>query len=590
MWVLAYFFLHLAIYSVFRVQFLVWNWSNLQFQSGSEILSGFWHGLRFDLSAIAATTVVFFMGLYWLERFRIPKIIWFGAFWLLNIFLILLNCADAELVNFTARRFTKASFFLLGEGQIINLIVPYLGIALFGFALIGIYSFATYALYKKIKVRLPVYQKTGLTLLTLVLAAILFRGGFQSKPVTVVDGRIYANSLANHMVLNSTFTLMKSLDKPTVERVHFFEAKEMLGYLNRPTPLTAIPAALPRANVVIVVLESFSKEYTELRDPEFTPFLNQLGKKGAYFPHFYANSKSSIAGIPAILAGVPALMDDPFIDSEFSLNHFTGIGSLLAEQGYHTSFFHGANKNSMHFDAFSKGAGFQYHFSRQDYPDKQDDDGKWGIYDGPFLNWICEKYSTFPEPFMSSVFTLSSHQPYSVPEAERSQHPDGSHPILKSIHYTDASVEQFMKCAAGKKWFKNTLFIFTADHAGPSLRPDHSFAAQFEVPLVMYTGNPRVLKGMDTSQYAQHIDLLPTILETIGVEHNAVNHLARSLWHSGRKVIPLYLDGTFELEGLPEDASDQLRADTKKAVWQYFNEGMLNDDLYQPVNAALHGR
>lgn len=580
MWILAYFLLHVAVYTVVRFGFLVWNWSGLEFHSSTEILSAFWYGLRFDLSSIAATSFIFFIGLFWLERFRLPKILWFGFFWLLNIALILFNCADIELVNFTARRFTKGSLFLLGEGQIINVIMPYLGIALFALTVIGSYSYASYIIYRNTRIRQHFALKAALSFLTLLIAVVLFRGGLQSKPVMVVDGRFFANPLANQMVLNSTFTLMKSLDKPTVERVRYFDQAEMLGYLNQPTAYSTITAPLPRANIVIVVLESFSKEYTELRNPEFTPFLNQLAKKGAYFPHFYANSKTSIAGVPAILAGVPALMDDPFIDSEFSLNHYLGLPSLLAQQGYHTSFFHGANKNSMHFDAFAKGAGFQYHFAREDYPNKTDDDEKWGIYDGPFLNWICEKYSTFHEPFMSSFFTLSSHQPYSIPEAERSKHPDGSHPILKSIHYSDASLEQFMKCAAGQKWFKNTLFLFTADHTGPRLKVDTSFAAQFEVPLIIYTENPTILKGMDTQQFAQHIDILPTLLETIGVEQNSVNHLARSLWHPGRKVVPLYLDGTYQLVGLPADASEQLRTDTQRAVWQYFSEGMLDDQLY----------
>ncbi len=584
MWFWAYIFLHVLVYSVLRVGFLIWNWQNLQFQSASEILNAFWYGLRFDLSSIAATSVLFLIGLYFLARFRIPKIVWFSVFWLLNITLFALNVADMELVNFTARRFTKASLFLLGEGQTSNVISAYLDITLFGLVTLALYSYATVLIYRKVRVPAPAYQKFVLAFVTLLISVIFFRGGLQSKPIMPVDGRIFSNPMANNMVLNSTFTLMKSLDKPSVERTHYFETGKMLGYLNRPDSFRSITPPLPKANIVIVAMESFSKEYTELRNPEFTPFLNQLSRQGAYFPHFYANSKSSISGIPAILAGVPALMDDPFIDSEFSLNDYTGIASVLAKNGYHTSFFHGANRNSMHFDAFSKGAGFQYHFSREDYPNKADDDGVWGIYDAPFLGWICEKYSTFPEPFMSSVFTLSSHQPYSVPPAERDQHPDGNIPILKSIHYTDASLARFMKCASGKKWFNNTIFIFTADHTGPRLHPDANFSEQFEIPMIIYTQNANLLKGMDTSQLAQQIDLLPTLLETVGIRQDKLNHLARSLWHPGRKIIPLYLDGTFQVLGLPDEASAQDRTNTENAVWQYFNEGMLDNHLYIQSN------
>ena len=580
MWIGAYISLHIAIYFVLRLGFMIWNWQSLQFQSISEVLNAFLIGLRFDLSSIAATSVLFLMGLYWLERFKSVKIVWFAAFWLLNISLFALSFVDIELVNFTARRFTKASLFLLGEGQTGNVVSAYFGITLISLSFIGLYSYATVILYKKLQPQWPIYKKLVLTVVTLLLAIIFFRGGFQSKPIMPVDGRIFSNPMANHMVLNTTFTLMKSLDKPTVERVHYFETREMLDYLNRPDSYTPITPVLPNANVVVVILESFSKQYTELRDPEFTPFLNQLSRQGAYFPHFYANSKTSIGAVPAILAGVPALMDDPFIDSEFSLNDFMGVASVLGERGYHTSFFHAAKKNSMHFDAFSKGAGFQHHFARADYPNELDYDGNWGIFDEPFLKWACEKYSTFPEPFMSSVFTLSSHQPFSVPDSESNQHPDGSHAILKSIHYTDASLAKFMECAADKPWFKNTIFIFTADHTGPRLGPDSTFTAQFEIPLIIYTENTELLKGMDTSQLAQQIDLLPTILETVGVNQQSMNHLARSLWHPGQKIIPLYLDGTSQVLGLSEQDGDTQKANTEKAVWQYFNEGMLDNQLY----------
>jgi len=580
MWIVAYILLHLAVYSIFRLQFMVWNWDSLQFYSPFEVPLIFLHGLHFDLSTIAATSIFFLLPVYWLHRFRIAKLVLFAVFWLLNVSLFILNCADTELVNFTARRFTKASLYLLGEGQNMNIIGAYLGIALFGLAIIAAYSYFTLLIYRKAALNIRTFQKLGLTFLTLVISIVAFRGGLQSKPIMPVDGRIFPDQMANQMVLNSTFTLMKSLDKPTIEREHYFDTEKMLSYLNRPNAYPLIKPPLPKANIVIVLLESFSREYTELNNPDFTPYLNQLARNGAYFQNFYANSKTSISGVPAVLAGVPALMDDPFIDSEFSLNHFPGLAATLAKQGYHSSFFHGANKNSMHFDAFSKGAGFQHHFSREDYPDTHDDDGKWGIYDGPFLNWVCGKFSDFPEPFVSSVFTLSSHQPYSVPEAERSEHPDGNHPILKSIHYTDASLQSFMKCASVQPWFKNTIFVFTADHAGPALKPGYPFAKQFEIPLILYTANPDVLKSMETSQYAQQIDILPTLFETVGIVPKEVNHLARSLWHPGSKVIPLYLDGTFELLGLSIGVSAEIASNTKNAVRQYFSEGMLDDHLY----------
>lgn len=582
MWILAYFLLHFAIYTAFRLQFLIWNWQGLKILSQNQILSAFLNGIRFDLAALAATVGLFYLGLFWVEKYKPLKKIWFFVFWLLNSILFLVNSVDAELVNFTARRFTKASFFLIGEGHVSNLILPYMGMATFTFLLLIFYAVATHFLYKKIKVEFSIPKKIAATLTTIILAIICFRGGVQHKPMTFVDGRIFESPLANHMVFNSTFTILKSLGKPTAQRVHYFDDKEMLGLLNLPTPLVPIVPPMPKANVVIFILESFSKEYIDLRNPEFSPFLNSLARKGLYFPHFYANSRRSIEGVAAILAGVPALMEEPFISSEFSSNEFIGLGTVLTEQGYHTSFFHGANNGSMHFDAFTKSAGIQNYFGRNEYPNKNDDDGTWGIYDGPFLNWACEKFTSFPKPFMATLFTLSSHQPFNIPETERGQHPDGPQPILKTIHYTDASIEKFMKCAESTDWYKNTIFIFTADHTGPRLGTDVSFSQQFEVPLIIYSPNMDALKKMDTQQYGQHIDILPTILETIGIRQKSVNHLARSLWHPGYKVIPLYSDGVYDLQGSSAGATPAEKEKTQKAVIQYFSEGLFDNRLYYP--------
>lgn len=586
MWILAYFLLHFAIYTAFRLQFLIWNWPGLKILSESQIFSAFVNGVRFDLAALSATFGLFVLGLIWIDKHKTLKRLWYFAFWFLNSILFLVNCVDIELVNFTARRFTKVSLFLVGEGHVSNLILPYFWMATFTFSILILYAVLTMIFFKKIKISKSFPKKLAATFVTIIISVICFRGGLQHKPMTFVDGRLFENPLANHMVSNSTFTLFKSLDKPSAQRIHYFENEEMLSLLNKPSDVAVQPVPMPKANVVIFVLESFSTEYTKLNNPEFTPFLNSLAKKGKYFPHFYANSRRSIEGIAAILAGVPALMEEPFISSEFSSNQFIGLGTVLTEQGYHTSFFHGANNGSMHFDAFTKSAGIQNYFGRNEYPDKKDDDGTWGIYDGPFLKWACAKFTSFPKPFMATLFTLSSHQPYNIPADQQDRHPNGPHPILKAIHYTDAMIEEFMKCAAEKDWYKNTVFIFTADHTGPRLGVDKQFSQQFEVPLIIYSANEQALAPLQIDQYGQHIDILPTILETIGIPQKSVNHLARSLWHPGPKVIPLYSDGVYDLQGLPTDVDPQVKQKTQKAVIQYFSQGLFDNRLYYPSGSS----
>lgn len=579
MWILAYFFLHFAIYSVFRLEFLIWNWPGLKVLSFSQVLQAFLYGIRFDLAALAGTLGLFFLTLLWMQRQKILKAILFIVFGFIYSFLILVNSADLELVNFTGRRFTKSSFFLINEGHITNLIMPYLGMAFITLFLLIFFLTAHFFFYKRPSSKISFKKKIGLSLLIISLSVIFFRGGFQHKPMAAVEARLFPETIANHLILNSTFTLIKSLNKSPLERVHFFDEKKMLSYLNGPSKSFVAHPDFQKMNVVIIILESFSQEYTQLKNPEFTPFLNQLAQEGVSFKNSYANGRRSIEGIGAILAGIPALMEEPFINSEFSSNEFIGLGHILSRKGYHTSFFHGAKNGSMHFDAFSKSVGIQNYFGENEYPKPQDNDGTWGIYDRPFLAWTCEKMSNFPEPFLSAIFTLSSHQPYNIPSNEF--HPEGDHPILKTIHYTDSALKKFMACAKGKRWFKNTLFIFTADHTGPSLNPNASLKSKFEIPLIFYTANALKLKGINPNQNAQQIDILPTLLETLGIEQKFTSYLSRSLWQKGAKVIPLYSDGVYELEGDVRDDKEQL-----KAIRQYFSEGLFDNRLYYPVGSS----
>ncbi len=581
MWILAYLLLHSLVYLGLRLQFLIWNWSSLKNLSVSDILMAFLYGVRFDFSAFSITVGLFCLGWIWLHKIHFLRKIWFWAFSFLNSFFIFLNYGDAELLNFTARRFTKSSFFLFKEAQTSNIVTPYIGMFFIAVATVAIYIYLALRVSKMKIMPLIIAKKIGLSFAVLALAVFFFRGGLQTKPLTFVDAKIFDQSYANNLVLNSTFTLIKSFGKPPVERVKFFEDEKMLSLLNRqdlPTTNTLTQKRPVPLNVVYIFLESFSQEYTRLKEPEVTPYLNVLRKKSTDFEKAFANGRRSVEGVAALLSGIPALMEEPFINSEFSANQVIGLGTILSANNYHTSFFHGAQNGSMHFDQFVRSVGIQNYFGKNEYPNKGDDDGTWGIFDEPFLQWTCEKLTQFPQPFFTSIFTLTSHQPYKIPEKYQDQFKDVRHPILRAIQYSDFALKKFMECAEKQSWYSNTLFILTADHTGPELKNGSSFQSRFEVPLLFFSENPDVLKGLISDQFAQHIDVLPTLLETLQIPIKNKNYLARSLWQAGPKVIALYADGRHQLTGQVKDEKEQL-----KAIQQYFSEGLFDNRLYYPV-------
>lgn len=577
MWFFAYFLVHLLIYSLFRLEFLVWNWASLQQLPLNDILKAFLYGFRFDLSALSVTVGLCFLGVIWMQKTPRLRKYWFLFFIILNSIFFLINAADVELYNFTAKRFSSSAFFMIGEGKVSDLVFPYIGLASCSFALIGIYIFITYKLALKYNFHDSIKTKSILTAFIFLISVILSRGGLQHKPLTFVDAKLFNNTYANNLVLNSTFTILKSLGKTSLIRQNYFSKDEMLSLLN-PQEIKTTPVVTQQPNIVLVILESFSEEYLDLKNPEATPFLNRLRKNEAYyFQKAYANGRRSIEGIAAILSGIPALMEEPFINSEFSANQIIGLGTILNSHNYHTSFFHGASNGSMHFDRFTKSVGIENYFGMSQYPDHSHFDGSWGIYDEPFLKWTCQKLSEFKTPFFSTLFTMTSHQPYKIPTEYNQKFKDDRHQILKAVRYTDFAIEEFMKCAKSQPWFQNSIFIFTADHTGPFLKNDASFESRYQIPLIIYDPQKNKIKNVDTDQYAQHIDILPTILDLLNIEYKNKNYLSRSLLRSGPKIIALYADHHYELVGNVTDADKQL-----KAIQQYFSEGLYDNRLYYP--------
>lgn len=568
----------LALYAGIRCLFLVWNFVQFQGFTASEIAFSFVHGLRFD--AVIVTPMVFLTVLALLIPFKIARFIVFAVLTLAHAVLLFGNFIDIELVNFMGRRFTKSSLYLATEGQNSNML-QYGWLALSTVLGLSLFIILSYKMYFRIRHEiepLSLKMKTLFMVLMLPLVVIIGRGGFQLKPISFVDAKVLPYPFTHHLVLNTSFTFIKSFKKNSFEKEKYFSETELLKYLN-PAQTTKHNTAQDAKgyNLVIFIVESLSKEYLS---PQRTPYFAELTRKGVYFDKSYANGRRSVEGIASILAGIPALMEEPFLNSEFSTNEFTGLGQLFKKQNYTTSFFHGAKNGTMRFDVFTKASGFDQYFGKNEFPDQSQDDGFWGIYDEPFLQFTCEKMNTFSQPFASVVFTLSSHQPFKVPadfEKNYKGEPN-ENPVLKSIAYVDQSIKNYMDCAKKQPWFDKTIFVFMADHTGPVVDATNlEFEHYFEIPILFYAKKPEILNGLNPDQYAQQIDLFPTLNELFSLGYINTNHLARSLYSQGPKTIAVYTDNHYELVGDTEKSENHL-----KAIKQYFSEGLYDNRLYYP--------
>ena len=265
----------------------------------------------------------------------------------------------------------------------------------------------------------------------------------------------------------------------------------------------------------------------------------------------------------------------------------------------------------MHFDIFMRRAGIPHYFGLKEYPDRRDFDGQWGILDEPYLQYVVREVSRQKPPFAATVFTLSSHHPYPVPDKYRGRFKQGTLAIHESIGYTDFAVEQFFAAARQQPWYSNTLFIITADHTHKLETPDYSnLLGQYRVPLLFFHPQSK-FPGVDTNRVTQQVDILPSVLDYLQVQPKQRLLFGKSVFRAGEGRAFLYDRGCYwlvrgqrALEFAPERGSRlfdlvqdrQLKSplpvgagtssaleQEAKALVQYFNNGMIDNNLYDGI-------
>ncbi len=620
--------LSVLFYLFARMEFLIWNWPHYKSKENLDILWAFFLGFRFDISAICMSLVPVILWSFWPwseKRHRAWETV---AFWLYAPFFLafmIMNLGDTEFINFVGRRFSYDALFVVGEmdSKLAGILGSYWHLAVINFSAMGFFVWAVWKILHRPSRRIYLFSSSReipyyiiAVFLVLVTVVIGIRGGLQKKPLNIVNAHVFVAPILNNLILNSTFTFIKSYGAESLSHdVYFADRNEMLSHLNGASKVPSLLSGRrmkKSQNVVVIILESFSLEYMgEVNGGKgFTPFLDSLARKSLFFKNGFANARRSIEGVAAVTAGIPAMMNEPFISSHFSSNYFVGLGSMLTSQKYPTSFFHGGNNGTMYFDSFAKSAGFDSYYGANEFPDASQNDGTWGIFDEPFLQFMKTKINTMSQPFFVTVFTLSSHNPYRIPDQYKGKFPKGPNEILESIAYADYSLQGFFEEAAKEPWYQNTLFVITADHTGFNYRPENeNELSRFRVPILFYHPNYQWPKEINRDQVVQQIDILPSIMDFLDLENKEENYLSRSVFIPGERTATLYLDGRYFLvaddyfldwfvgtemkmykiqdpfEKVPflglQDRRHHLEERLKASI-QYFNEGMWDNRLYYP--------
>ncbi|MBV5313309.1 MAG: sulfatase-like hydrolase/transferase [Prolixibacteraceae bacterium] len=597
------FTLLMVFYSICRILFYLFNTASfpkVTFWSFFTILKG---GLMFDVSALIYLNAIYM--LLFLLPFQFKFNDWYQKllkwiFILSNAIGIAFNLMDIIYYRYILKRTTASMFdvaaFDAGNTNLLMRFVYDFWYILLILSILLILLSVSYSILKPkpFPFRHPfAYFLSGIPIIALVVAlsVIGVRGGWRhsTRPISMNNAGAFVNAPEEmSIVQNTPFCIMRTWGKKAFVHKTYFASEEELNRIYSPVHVPDSLGMARKDNVVFIILESFSRAFVGSLNPQFkdpldrsyTPFLDSLISQSLVFTNAFANGRKSIDAIPSVTASIPALVL-PYVISERSGNTINSMASLLGNQGYESAFYHGAPNGSMGFDAFTKIAGFQHYYGRTEYNNEADFDGIWGVWDEPFFQYFAHGMSSMKEPFFTTIFSISSHHPYELPAKYKGKFPEGRLPINKCIRYTDHSLQKFFDTARKMPWFKNTLFVITADHTVDSDIPEYYTSVNhFAIPILFYKPDGS-LKGVDHG-LAQQIDIMPTVLSYLAYPNPYVAFGNNLLDPAAKRFVINYIEDSYQF--LSGDYAFYLTDDKLTAIYNRKEDPSLSKNLLGTVD------
>ncbi len=608
-------------YTICRFAFLFVNWElykdNLTWQSFGELFYG---GMIFDSSAIFYTNSLYLLlvllPLHYKET-RLVRVITKVWFLLTNSLCIIINLMDAVYFSYTQHRSTAIVFDEFKNetnlGTIFGIEVVRHWYLLILAVLLIVFLGKVYCDALNMEKSKPLwkyYVRQTLSLMIIVPLAICCMRGFffntATRPITISNALQYVNRpIETGIVLNTPFAILRTFGKKSIRIPRYFADPAKLDSLYSPVHQPIDSVSVQKKNVVILIVESFAQEFVGALNKHldeghyqgYTPFTDSLLCHSLYYEESFSNSGFSIDAMPAILSSIPR-MDKPFVLTSFSLNKLTSLPAVLKNWGYSTAFFHGAANGSMGFQAYARTAGFSRYHGRTEYNKApgfngdEDYDGTWAIWDEPFMQYYCLEMSKMKEPFMTAVFTATSHHPFALPEQYRDVFKEeGLYPLHKCIRYTDHSLRHFFETAKQQSWYKNTIFVLTADHASSRITHDEykTDLGIFRIPILFFDPTGSMPAGRHEG-IAQQIDIMPTLLGYLGYDkpyiafgQDLLHTAPAETWAFNWDHIPQFIKGDYLLQSDGEKVT---------SLFNYRSDPLLKNNLIKqsPQKAEMENQ
>ena len=391
-------------------------------------------------------------------------------------------------------------------------------------------------LYRKYKPKFYITNYPGLfarivfVLFVLTAEVIMIRGGISTSPLTISSAYYSNNQALNHAAVNTEWNLFRDyLDsRNTVDNPYKYmskqEAKQVCDSLLNVPDSTQQILTVKRPNIVLIILESFTADIISKLggEKEVTPFLDSLIDKGLFFSNFYATGFRTDIGFVSLHTGFPSQPLQSILSIPSKAEKLPSVSSALYKNGYATSFYYGGESDFFNFRAFILKKDYQRLTDIRDF-EKKDINSKWGAHDGVVLQRMIKDLRNEPQPFFSTIMTLSNHEPFELPSESKFPGNDLANKFRSAAFYTDQSLKEFFTAASKEKWYDSTLFIVVADHGHrlPKNENEIYMPQRSHIPMLFF-GNAlqSSFRGKVLNKVGSQTDLPATLLAQLGIQHN----------------------------------------------------------------------
>ena len=285
--------------------------------------------------------------------------------------------------------------------------------------------------------------------------------------------------------------------------------------------ITSKNSNLYKYNVIFIMVESLSAKFMKSfgNSDNITPYLDELVDKSMFFTNIYATGTRTVRGLEAITLSIPPTPGSSIVRRPDNQNLFN-IGSVFRNQGYNINFIFGGYSYFDNLRSYFGGNNYNI-IDRSNLKASEISFANiWGVADEDILNKAIrqadEDYKQ-GKPFFSLIMTTSNHRPYTFPK-NRIDLPSGSGRNA-AVKYTDYAINKFLETTKTKRWFKDTIFVITADHCASSAGKTDLPIEKYHIPLIIYA--PQILKPQKINNLASQIDIGPTIFGILGFEYKS---------------------------------------------------------------------